>query len=61
MAKSKKAEDFYGNDYPEDELDSNDEYGRDTYKHWIGAFDEEDFADSIAWSDGEDDIKKPFV
>ncbi|KAL8902956.1 MAG: hypothetical protein Q9207_004256 [Kuettlingeria erythrocarpa] len=47
------AEGYYGNDYPEDELDSDDEYDRDTYKRWQGAFDEEDFVDDINWSDNE--------
>ncbi|KAL8944634.1 MAG: hypothetical protein Q9216_000331 [Gyalolechia sp. 2 TL-2023] len=47
------AEGYYGNDYPEDELDSDDEYDRDTYKHWHGPFDEEGCEDSIDWSDDE--------
>ncbi|KAL9032001.1 MAG: hypothetical protein Q9196_000014 [Gyalolechia fulgens] len=41
------AEGYYGNDYPEDELDSDDEYNRDTYKHWHSTFDEEDFEDDV--------------
>ncbi|KAL8874630.1 MAG: hypothetical protein Q9174_000035 [Haloplaca sp. 1 TL-2023] len=51
------AEDFYGNDYPEDELDSDDEYDKHTYKHWQGSFDEEDM-DSRCWSDGSSRIKQ---
>lgn len=50
------AEDFYGNDYPEDELDSDDEHDRDIYKHWRDPFDEEEFDGSIAWSDDEDEV-----
>ncbi|KAL8674436.1 MAG: hypothetical protein Q9168_001169 [Polycauliona sp. 1 TL-2023] len=51
------AEDYYGNDYPEDELDSDDEYGRNTYRHWQGAFDEEHFDGKIDWSDDESQAK----
>ena len=51
------AEDYYGNDYPEDELDSDDEYDRNTYSHWQSAFDEEDFDGNIDWSDDEPQIK----
>lgn len=47
------AEAYYGNDYPEDELDSDDEYDRNTYRHWQGAFDEEDPDSNIDWSDDE--------
>ncbi|KAL8973071.1 MAG: hypothetical protein Q9183_000194 [Haloplaca sp. 2 TL-2023] len=46
------AEDFYGNDYPEEELDSDDEYDKDTYKHWQGSFDDEEM-DSQCWSDDD--------
>ncbi|KAL9006226.1 MAG: hypothetical protein Q9188_000998 [Gyalolechia gomerana] len=52
------AEGYYGNDYPEDELDSDDEYNRDTYKHWHSTFDEEEFEDNVNWSDDESDGKK---
>lgn len=47
------AEGYYGNDYPEDELDSDDEYDNDAYKHWHGAFDDEDFEGNTNWSDDE--------
>ncbi|KAL8841455.1 MAG: hypothetical protein Q9170_000918 [Blastenia crenularia] len=47
------AEDYYGNDYPEDELDSDDEHDKDTYKHWHSPFDEEELEDNINWSDDE--------
>ncbi|KAL8705983.1 MAG: hypothetical protein Q9201_000927 [Fulgogasparrea decipioides] len=54
------AEDYYGNDYPDDELDSDDEYDRDTYKHWQGAFDEEDLEEHVDWSDDELKEKQPW-
>lgn len=37
------AEDYYGNDYPEDELDSDDEFDRKAYKYRNGASDDEEF------------------
>ena len=37
------AEDFYGNDYPEDEVDTDDEYDRDAYRYRIDAFDDDEF------------------
>ncbi|KAI9678903.1 MAG: hypothetical protein M1829_001888 [Trizodia sp. TS-e1964] len=50
------AEDFYGNDYPEDEVDFEDEYDRDAYKYRIGASDEEEFdEDTETWSDDCDE------
>lgn len=52
------AEGFYGNDYPEDELDSDDEYNRNAYKHWHSTFDEEAYEDSDHWSDNETSGKK---
>ncbi|KAL8802048.1 MAG: hypothetical protein Q9182_004061 [Xanthomendoza sp. 2 TL-2023] len=45
------AEDYYGNDYPEDELDSDDEYDRNTYRHWQSVFDDEEPDSNIDWSD----------
>ncbi|KAL9586931.1 MAG: hypothetical protein Q9212_000603, partial [Teloschistes hypoglaucus] len=47
------AEDFYGNDYPEDELDTDDEHDRNTYKHWRGDFDEEHLDNDMHWSGDE--------
>ncbi|KAL8811037.1 MAG: hypothetical protein Q9200_002126 [Gallowayella weberi] len=47
------AEDYYGNDYPEDELDSDDEYDRNTYTHWRSAFDDEEPDSNIDWSEDE--------
>ncbi|KAL8952881.1 MAG: hypothetical protein Q9222_001239 [Ikaeria aurantiellina] len=47
------AEDYYGNDYPEDELDVDDQYDRNVYKHWQGAFEEEEFEEYILRSDDE--------
>jgi len=37
------AEDYYGNDYPEDELDSDDEFDRKAYNYRNGASDDEEF------------------
>ena len=51
---SSLAEDFYGNDYPEDEVDSDDEYGRGPYNYRRSASDDEQFGDEdLAWSDDE--------
>ena len=57
------AEDFYGNDYPEDEVDSDDEYGRDAYqyRHHASDDDEEGFEDDDGnnyWSSDEEDKDK---
>ena len=41
------AEDFYGNDYPEDEVDSDDEYGRNAYNFRRYASDDEE----STWTD----------
>ncbi|KAL8738562.1 MAG: hypothetical protein Q9181_000669 [Wetmoreana brouardii] len=54
------AEDYYGNDYPDDELDSDDEYDRDIYEHWQGAFDEDDLEEHVDWSDDELEEKQPW-
>lgn len=47
------AENFYGADYPEDEVDHDDEYNRQAYKYrQKGAADDEEFdSDSDVWSD----------
>ena len=37
------AEDYYGNDYPEDEVDSDDEFGRGAYNYRHAASDDEEF------------------
>lgn len=50
------AEDFYGNDYPEDEIDSDDEFDLGAYDHRNCASDEEEFDEDITqWSDEEDE------
>lgn len=46
------AEDYYGNDYPEDEVDSDDEYGRDAYQYRNNDSDNEEFDQD--WSHDED-------
>ncbi|KAM0796065.1 hypothetical protein BDR22DRAFT_893589 [Usnea florida] len=43
------AEDYYGNDYPEDEVSSDDEFGRGAYNYRHAASDDEEFG----WSDEE--------
>ncbi|OCK82912.1 hypothetical protein K432DRAFT_441261 [Lepidopterella palustris CBS 459.81] len=49
------AEDYYGADYPEDEVDSDDEYGVDAYKYRQGASDEEEYdVGNGAWSDDDE-------
>ena len=37
------AEDFYGNDYPEDELDSDDEHDRNAYQYRKDASDDGEY------------------
>lgn len=48
------AEDYYGNDYPEDELDSDDEFDREVYKYRNGASDDEEFDRDYAECSGEE-------
>lgn len=46
------AEDFYGNDYPEDEVNSDDEYGRAAYSFRKYASDDDEYDDeTTTWSD----------
>ncbi|KAL8823459.1 MAG: hypothetical protein Q9191_005838 [Dirinaria sp. TL-2023a] len=48
------AEDYYGNDYPEDELDSDDQFERNAYSYRIDASEDEEFDnDSDSHSDPE--------
>jgi hypothetical protein len=59
------AEDYYAADYPEDEVESDDEYGRDDYHYRTGnASDMEEFDgvgedDDIAKSDDEANVRLP--
>lgn len=59
------AESFYGNDYPEDELSSDDEVGRGAYNYRKGhSSDEEYDLTNDAWSDEEqsgDPKANPFL
>ncbi|KAF2806214.1 uncharacterized protein BDZ99DRAFT_479490 [Mytilinidion resinicola] len=57
------AEDYYGADYPEDEVDSDDEMGLDPYKYRHGASDDEEYdAEDAAWSNDEEaDPEKPWM
>ena len=50
------AEDYYGNDYPEDEVDFDDEFDRDAYKYRNDASDEEEFDEDY---DGRSDDEHP--
>ena len=55
------AEDYYGNDYPEDEVNSDDEFGRGAYNYRHGASDDEEFGEEMAsWSDVEEDGRTPW-
>ena len=48
------AEDYYGNDYPEDEIDSDDEYDRDAYKYRKYVSDDEEYdEETVSRSDGD--------
>ncbi|KAK4696066.1 hypothetical protein P7C71_g1797, partial [Lecanoromycetidae sp. Uapishka_2] len=48
------AEDFYGNDYPEDEVESDDEFDRGAYNYRHDASDDEEYGEGVAtWSDEE--------
>ena len=52
------AEDFYGNDYPEDEVNSDDEFDRGAYNYRHGASDDEEFGEeTTTWSDEEDEAR----
>ena len=52
------AEDYYGNDYPEDELESDDEYDRDAYKYLKNASDDEE-CDENSDTDSGYELEQP--
>ncbi|MCJ1465497.1 hypothetical protein MMC07_004115 [Pseudocyphellaria aurata] len=54
------AEDFYGNDYPEDELNSDDEFGMGAYDCRHRASDDEEFDEVAGWSDEEGEAQHPW-
>ncbi|KAF2187271.1 hypothetical protein K469DRAFT_725343 [Zopfia rhizophila CBS 207.26] len=55
------AENYYGADYPEDEVESDDEYGVNLYKYNHGSDEEEYDVDNDAWSDDDvDDLCYPW-
>ncbi len=57
---ARAAEDFYGNDYPEDEVESDDEFGRGAYNYRHGAADDEEYDEEVAtWSDEEIEAQRP--
>ncbi|KAI9855607.1 MAG: hypothetical protein M1824_005933 [Vezdaea acicularis] len=47
------AEDFYANDYPDEEVRSDDEYGRGAYRYRKNASDDEDWAEDVGSDDDE--------
>ncbi|MCJ1390117.1 hypothetical protein MMC18_002975 [Xylographa bjoerkii] len=49
------AEDYYANDYPEDEVNSDDEYGRGAYRYRHADSDDEEYDEAaVSYSDEED-------
>ena len=55
------AEDYYANDYPEDEVASDDERGMGAYGHRRRASDDEEYdEDTAAWSDEGEDSRYPW-
>ncbi len=55
------AEDYHANDYPEDEVESDDEFARGAYSHRRNASDEEEYdEDTGDWSDDGDDLRHPW-
>ncbi|KZF21465.1 hypothetical protein L228DRAFT_153808 [Xylona heveae TC161] len=51
------AENYYAADYPEEEVDSEDEFDRGAYHFRQGGSDEEEYdADNAAWSDDDEDM-----
>ena len=53
------AEDFYANDYPDDEVDEDDEYGVGAYRFRKkgGASDEEAFDEDDEWDDEDEGVE----
>ncbi|KAL1305839.1 hypothetical protein AAFC00_003998 [Neodothiora populina] len=55
------AEGYYGADYPEDEVASDDEYNRNAYGYRNAGSDDEQWdSDTGAWSDEEDAMQNPW-
>lgn len=55
------AEDYYGADYPEDEVASDDEMGQGAYGYRHGGSDDEEWdSDTGAFSDEEDTMRNPW-
>lgn len=55
------AEGYYGADYPEDEVASDDEFGRGAYGYRHAASDDEQWdSDTGAWSEEEDTMQNPW-
>ncbi|KAI9702598.1 MAG: hypothetical protein M1836_001078 [Candelina mexicana] len=55
------AEDYYGNDYPEDEVESDDEFGQGAYNYRRGGSDDEEYDnEDAAWSDDDYDLQHPW-
>ena len=53
------AEDWHGNDYPDEEVESDDEYGQGAYNYRQAASDDEEFDnDAASWSGEDSDAEK---
>ncbi|KAF2144291.1 uncharacterized protein K452DRAFT_306878 [Aplosporella prunicola CBS 121167] len=52
------AEDFYGNEYPEEEVASDDEYDQGAYNYRVGASDDEEYG--LSDEDEFNDLRRPW-
>lgn len=52
------AENYYGADYPEEEVNSDDEMGHNAYRYRKGSDDEEFGSEDSDWSDDEDGMRE---
>lgn len=52
------AEDYYGADYPEDEVDADDEFDRNAYKYRTGNASDEEEYDLQDYNDAEDEFNE---
>jgi hypothetical protein len=54
------AEDYYAADYPEDEVASDDEYGRNVHQYQHDASDQEELDSEGVFSDEEESLQRPW-
>ena len=56
------AEGYYGNDYPDEEVDFDDEFSSNAYKYRTAASDDEEFdaEESAYWSDDDMNRRSPW-